>query len=674
MKRYAVAAVVTLGLMLTGQDGLRADTVSYTVENLGTTIDGLVPTITGINASGQVSGYVTTAADGTPRAVRYTAGAGWQYIPGLENTYSLATGINVNGDLSGYELAPVGFRAFHYVDGPGVTTLDALPGGTFAVGLGINDSGQIVGYGDTSSGVRGWMSAPNSTTVSQLPTLPGGSMALVCGINNAGAAVGSSATADGFMHAYRVNADATIDDVGSLDGPTGSSGACAIDANGRVGGNSSVGGSTHAIRFDISQPVDIDAFGSIFSTVNGMAAGVSVGSYLDASGNFFAFAQPGTDAAVDLNTELSNAPGWVLAKAMAVNENGVIVGNGMLNGVPADFLLRPVAARDTTPPVISSVTATPATIFPPNGQTVPATVAVVATDDSGSAACSLTDISGPGTAGVDYQVTGNLSGSVKAVGGRTYTFNVTCSDAAGNHSSAAAAVYVQPDTTAPVIASVSATPSNIWPPKGQTVTVAVGVDATDDSGVAPTCRLSSIAGGAPGDSRISGMLTGSVKAVGGTTYTFTATCVDAAGNSATRPVTVTVPPDTTAPVISGLSATPGFIWPPNNKLVNVTVSVSASDDVDATPSCKLTSVTGGNAADAAITGAFTANVRTTSGNSYSLTVSCHDAAGNTSQASVRVCISKSPFANTTTNTVLFLDRRLSKLVKVKHHEKHDGRR
>ena len=54
MKRYAFIVLSVLAVVALGREPLRADAARYTVENLGRTADGLVPTITGMNASGRV--------------------------------------------------------------------------------------------------------------------------------------------------------------------------------------------------------------------------------------------------------------------------------------------------------------------------------------------------------------------------------------------------------------------------------------------------------------------------------------------------------------------------------------------------------------------------------------------------------------------------------------------
>ena len=73
------------------------------------------------------------------------------------------------------------------------------------------------------------------------------------------------------------------------------------------------------------------------------------------------------------------------------------------------------------------------------------------------------------------------------------------------------------------------------------------------------------AGAPAGDSAITGPFSAGVRAVGGRTYSLRVACSDAAGNSRDASVDVVVPADTTAPVITALSASPDYIWPPNHQ-------------------------------------------------------------------------------------------------------------
>jgi hypothetical protein len=199
-----------------------------------------------------------------------------------------------------------------------------------------------------------------------------------------------------------------------------------------------------------------------------------------------------------------------------------------------------VVVPDTTPPSISSITANPNNIVPQARQLVTVTIAIAATDDSGVVSCGLTSITGPGTPGVDYRVTGQFTGAVIAYAGRTYVFNAQCVDFSGNVTPTSVNVVVPPDTTPPSISMVSASPSSIWPPDNRMIAVNVTVAATDIVDPAPVCALTSITGNNPYDSSITGQLAASVRAKNGELYTLTVTCTDFYGNASSASTTVSV--------------------------------------------------------------------------------------------------------------------------------------
>ena len=96
-----------------------------------------------------------------------------------------------------------------------------------------------------------------------------------------------------------------------------------------------------------------------------------------------AFLSDAGEAMVDLNALLPADSGWVLLSANAINDAGQIAGEGIFGGEVRAFLLTPAVATDTTPPVVSSVTTTPDSIWPPRHQMVDVSVSVSASDDSG---------------------------------------------------------------------------------------------------------------------------------------------------------------------------------------------------------------------------------------------------------------------------------------------------
>lgn len=126
---------------------------------------------------------------------------------------------------------------------------------------------------------------------------------------------------------------------------------------------------------------------------------------------------------------------------------------------------------------------------------------------------------------------------------------------------------------------------------------------------------------------------------------FSCSITDGSGNGNTCDSTVTVR-DTKPPVIAAASASPNVLWPPNHKLVPVSVAVSDSDTCDSNPVCRITQITSNEpitATDAQITGNLTANLRAErlgsgTGRTYTLTVQCTDASGNSSTAGVTVSV------------------------------------
>jgi len=115
--------------------------------------------------------------------------------------------------------------------------------------------------------------------------------------------------------------------------------------------------------------------------------------------------------------------------------------------------------------------------------------------------------------------------------------------------------------------------------------------------------------------------------------------------------------DTTPPTITSLTATPSNLWPDNHKLVNVTLTGTATDLVDTNPTLHIVSVTSNQpivqnndprqSPDVVITGAMTLELRAerTGGadRTYTITVSATDFSGNSSTATVQVTVS--PQAN-----------------------------
>jgi predicted RNA-binding protein with TRAM domain len=271
-----------------------------------------------------------------------------------------------------------------------------------------------------------------------------------------------------------------------------------------------------------------------------------------------------------------------------------------------------VTVLDTTPPSITS--------YPGN--------IVTSTDP---AQCS---------AGVTYNATamdncpgvtvvGNPpSGSAFPKG--TTTVIATATDTSGNTATRSFTVTV-----------VDNQPPAITPPPA--ITAYTGVGATSCGAFISDLGTAIPSDNCPGVTFTrSGVPAGNFFPSGTTPITYTAK--DSAGNTASATQTVTVIDDT-PPTITGMSANPSVLWPPNHKMVNVTVNYNTTDNC-AQPACQISSVTCNepiSSSDYAIADAHHVNLRADrlgSGNGrvYTITVTCTDAYGNPSSQAVKVTV------------------------------------
>ena len=132
--------------------------------------------------------------------------------------------------------------------------------------------------------------------------------------------------------------------------------------------------------------------------------------------------------------------------------------------------------------------------------------------------------------------------------------------------------------------------------------------------------------------------------------TTTVTCSESISGGTSCSFTVTVN-DTEAPVITGASANPSVLWPPNHALVPVTVNYTASDNCGSV-TCTLTVTSnepingtddGDTSPDWIIVDAHHVKLRAErsgvgSGRIYTITITCTDGVGNSSNHTVSVTV------------------------------------
>ena len=388
---------------------------SYTLTDLGTLASSTINP-TALNNSGVVVGFSnvpTPNSNGvivsSPHAFKTGAnGAGGAQDMGLMNPLpgtvagTYARGINDSGLISGYGTTAVpaastkaNYNHAFISDGKTYTDIGTLGASTItlksgtvtannSIGYGISNSGYVTGYGtnaqngDTTA-VNFHAFRFNSNTekalsgADDLGVLAGGTSSYGYAVNNAGMVVGKSTlggTAN--YHAIRAVVGGAMQDVGSLGGNTE---ALAVNSAGTIVGDSfeasgSTGlqsayrltmgenGITTADRLFNGTGAHIGTIGSSATGIND--AGTIVGYFnvdLTLTGytyHAFVYGNQGYGvnnyAGYDLNNYINSSLGWTLQYAEAINSQGQITGYGTINGATHAFLLTPNAITPVPEP------------------------------------------------------------------------------------------------------------------------------------------------------------------------------------------------------------------------------------------------------------------------------------------------------------------------------------
>jgi probable HAF family extracellular repeat protein len=295
------------------------------------------------------------------------------------------------------------------------TTID-VPGSIATIAYGINQSGEVVGdYFDTNTHSHGLLVSGGGFSTFDVP---GALNTVVTGINAAGDIVGISEEAAGPTHSFLF-----------------SDGSFSLLY---------VPGSIRTDAFDINE------------------AGQVVGSYTDAErggSHGFLFSN-GSYTTLDV-------PGSFNTDAYGINDVGQVVGSyNEPEGPTRGFIATPIA---TLPPVVT-ITATPKTLWPPNGKMVPVSVSGTITDnepggtgvDAGTASFEVKDEYGSvqPSGDITLDANGNYTFTIQLQAsrhgndrdGRQYTITVRALDTAGNEGSAATSVIVPHDQGPSIVA------------------------------------------------------------------------------------------------------------------------------------------------------------------------------------------------------------------------------
>ena len=326
-----------------------ASAQTYTITNLGT-IGTNASVATGINASGQASGYSVNATN-TARAWRYSPGVGLVDLGSFGGADNRALGINNAGLVTGYSTDTNGVAHGFVFNG----ALADIGGGGNAFPQHINNAGKGTGFfTDTNGNDSAFLFTPPNT-FSNLGlianvTLPSSSAAY--GLNDSGIVVGIGTSSNAFNRAFRSTTNGPLEDLGALGGD--GSWAYAINNSNQIVGTADfVTGDTHAFLFNDGKGMtDLGTLGGYTSTAFALDnSGNVVGTAEIVNRDLHAVVWPAGGAVRDLNELIPVNSGWVLTEARGVNDGGQIVGNGFHNGQPSAFLLTPNLGVDTNPPV-----------------------------------------------------------------------------------------------------------------------------------------------------------------------------------------------------------------------------------------------------------------------------------------------------------------------------------
>ncbi len=356
-KKRPLLVAFCLTLLFAPRQTLLAQTSPhYTVTDLGS-LGGQEDDATGLNNKSQIVGGADTAKHGKGPEFLTNVFV-WQNghmrgVPGLDGSHAFVVAVSDAGQMAGaYSPDPLKakFAAALFTLSGKVTLLGGFPalqqGYSLSEAEAVNAKGQAVGISNNQAFL--W----SAGRMKRLPPPPGFSAADAGAVNDAGAAAGK-ATKPGLgktvTHALLWSASGHVKDLGVLPGYTDSI-ARGINAKNQVtgwvglSGGTGVQGLTFHYQAFLWQNGHMRGLGSIPRLRDSKA------SALNDLGQVVGNAYHRTDEAAllwqngkvyELNTLIPAHSGWKLQNALAINNHGLIVGNGIHNGIRRGFLLTP---------------------------------------------------------------------------------------------------------------------------------------------------------------------------------------------------------------------------------------------------------------------------------------------------------------------------------------------
>ena len=289
------------------------------------TLGGSASEALGLNDNGYVVGSSTDQTSRW-RPFGWTPSTGVQDIlttpPPLDSVSARAADVNNAGTIVGDTGVsfPRGFRK----QGASTQILEPLPGGSFSQAVAVNENGLAAGSAHDSNDLQRAVVWDLAGTITSLGTL-GGDFSNAEDVNDLGTVVGISNNANFENRAFKWSADSGMIALPAPHG--GTTGATSVNNAGRIVGFMTVAsGEVHAVIWELDGSItDLGTLGgnqSVAWDINEL--GYVVGESRDASGVMQAFVW-------DVVGGMQPIGG---IKAVAINENGLIVGNTAINGFP----------------------------------------------------------------------------------------------------------------------------------------------------------------------------------------------------------------------------------------------------------------------------------------------------------------------------------------------------
>lgn len=263
----------------------------------------------GINASGQIAGWLNTRSGGAVAAIQDKRGIA--VLGSLGGFWANAEAINTVGQVAGWSYLPGDLKVHAFLHSNGaMKDIGSAAGDSFASGL--NDFGVVVGgfYDYRGPAIQHAFLHRHGVTIEINPFNTSENLSQAVGINNAEQIIGWGETAPGSWHGF-VELNGTVTDLGLNAFPN------AINQDGQIVGNFCAPAFPSSC---VEHPFLYD-----------------------------------DGVITDLNSLLPPGSGWELIAAFDINDRGQIVGYGRRNDHFRAFLLSPVAnAKRTDASVRSS--------------------------------------------------------------------------------------------------------------------------------------------------------------------------------------------------------------------------------------------------------------------------------------------------------------------------------